>query len=297
LPAQVTAIQAAVGEPVEIIHGPQDLEKQPRYCFHELDEPNWARVQQELAEGGKVLWVCNQVNTAIAIYEHAKCLGLNALLYHSRFRYGDRVKHHRAVVDGFKPDAPPVLAVATQVAEMSLDLSATLLVTQIADPAGLIQRLGRLNRRYCGYALDAVFYPEDPKMVGFPYSENELATGLALVRAFSDQVNQAQLANWLEQLNVPSKPKDHFVLLDGKWRTYPAPLREAGYTVTALLEQDERTIETLKSSELPRYTVPLRSKNAKCWPRHKKGYLIAPADQWGYSSELGAFELKRRGAV
>ncbi len=293
LPAQVEAIRAAVGEPVEIVRGPQDLEEQPRYCFHEVDEPDWTRVQQELSEGGKVLWVCNQVNTAIAVYKHAKSLGLNALLYHSRFRYGDRVKHHRAVVDGFKQDAP-VLAVATQVAEMSLDLSATLLVTQIADPAGLIQRLGRLNRRYCGHALDAMFYPEDEKMIGFPYSQDELGTGLALVRAFSGEVNQAQLASWLEQLDVPSQPKDHFVLLDGKWRTYPAPLREAGYTVTALLGQDKATIATLRSGDLPRYTVPLPTKNVKGWERHKKGYLIAPADQWGYSAELGAFELKRR---
>lgn len=294
LPAQVEAIRSAVGEPVEIIQGPQDLEEKPRYRFHEVDKPNWERVQQELANGGKVLWVCNQVNTAIDVYEHAKGLGLNALLYHSRFRYGDRVKHHRAVVDGFKPDAFPVLAVATQVAEMSLDLSATLLVTQIADPAGLIQRLGRLNRRYCGHALDAMFYPEDPKMIGFPYCQDELDAGLALVRSFSDEVNQSQLATWLEQLHVQSQPKDHFVLLDGKWRTYPAALREAGYTVTALLEQDQATISTLKSSDLPHYTVPLPTKDIKDWQRHKKGYLIAPADQWSYSSELGAFALKKR---
>ena len=60
----------------------------------------------------------------------------------------------------------------TQVAEMSLDLSATLLVSQIADPAGLIQRLGRLNRRYCGHSLDALFYPDEK--VGYPYKEKQL---------------------------------------------------------------------------------------------------------------------------
>jgi CRISPR-associated endonuclease/helicase Cas3 len=293
LPAQVTAIQAAVGETVEIIHGPEEIEQQPRYRFHQVEQPDWPRVQQELAQGGKVLWVCNQVNTAIAVYQQAKSLGLNAVLYHSRFRYGDRVQHHRAVVDGFKHDQP-ILAVATQVAEMSLDLSATLLVTQIADPAGLIQRLGRLNRRFCGHALDALFYPEDPNMVGFPYSQDALDAGLALVRSFVGDVNQAQLATWLENLNIQSNPHDRFVLLDGKWRTYPAPLREAGYTVTALLEQDQAEIARLKPSELPRYTVPLPAKNMKDWPRHPKGYLIAPADQWGYSPEIGAYEIKRR---
>ncbi|MBF2001025.1 MAG: CRISPR-associated helicase Cas3' [Synechococcales cyanobacterium M58_A2018_015] len=289
LPAQVEAIREAVGEPVEIIQGPQDIEHLPRYRFHELAQPDWERVKQELANGGKVLWVCNQVNTAIAVYQQAKAWGLRPLLYHSRFRYGDRVEHHRAVVDAFKQNQP-VLAVTTQVAEMSLDLSATLLVTQIADPAGLIQRLGRLNRQYCGHALDALFYPDDK--VGFPYSADELDAGLALVRGFSGEVNQAQLAAWLEKLNIQGTPKNHFVWLDGKWKTYPAPLREAGYTVTALLEQDQAEIAQLKSSELPRHTVPLPTKNIKGWLRHKKGYLIAPKEQWSYDPEFGAFELK-----
>lgn len=323
LPVQIEAIRAAVGEVVEIIQGPQDLEEKPRYRFHQVDQPDWKRVQVELAQGGKVLWVCNQVNTAIAIYQHATInLGLNALLYHSRFRYGDRVQHHREVIRAFRADIflmklllhlsistdladeeasenllflawvckKPVIAIATQVAEMSLDLSATLLVTQIADPAGLIQRLGRLNRRYCGRALNAIFYP-DPAPDKRPYTEKQKTDGLALVQAFRNEVNQVQLANWLEKLGTESKPKDRFVLLDGKWRTYPAPLREAGYTVTALLEQDQTTIATLKSSDIPRYTVPLPTKNVKGWSRHRKGYLIAPAHQWGYSSELGAYEL------
>jgi CRISPR-associated endonuclease/helicase Cas3 len=47
LPAQVEAIRAAVGEPVEIIQGPQDLEEKPRYRFHEVDQPDWERVQME----------------------------------------------------------------------------------------------------------------------------------------------------------------------------------------------------------------------------------------------------------
>ncbi len=301
LPAQVEAIQKAVGERVEIIKGPKDLEELPRYRFDQVDVPDWERVKEELTRiyelpngekvCGKVLWVCNQVNTAIAIYEHAKSLGLNALLYHSRYRYEDRKDRHRDVVDGFKKDQP-ILAVTTQVAEMSLDLSATLLVTQIANPAALIQRLGRLNRKYCGHALDAIFYPEQEKMERIPYTEDEFKAGLQLVRSFQGEVNQAQLAAWLEQLNIRGKPKKDSVLLDKKWRTYPASLREGGYTVTALLEQDE-----MKTSEIPRYTVPLPAKDLKNWKRHKSGYLIAPADQWGYSSELGAYEINKRGKV
>jgi CRISPR-associated endonuclease/helicase Cas3 len=289
LPWQIQKIETAVGESIAIIQGPKDLEEQPRYRFHLADKPDWERVEAEMANGGKVLWVCNQVNAAIAVYQEAKRRNLNTVLYHSRFRYEDRVAHHRRVVDGFKPEQPPILAIATQVAEMSLDLSATLLATQIADPAGLIQRLGRLNRKYCGYALDAIFYPPDSR---YPYEQQELDAGKALIDSFSGEVNQAQLAAWLEQSSDEGKPKTRMVLLDGKWRTYPAALREAGYTVTALLEVDKPSWVKAKTSNLPRFAVPLTAKKTNHWERHPKGYLIAPKEEWNYCRNIGAQEVK-----
>jgi CRISPR-associated endonuclease/helicase Cas3 len=295
LPWQIQAIEQAVGESVNIIQGPQDLEKLPRYRFHLADAPDWERVQAEFDQGGKILWVCNQVNTAIAVFEAAQQRGLNPLLYHSRYKYGDRVNHHREVVDRFKGEGA-VMAVATQVAEMSLDLSATLLVSQIADPAGLIQRLGRLNRHYCGHALDALFYPDEK--VGFPYGQDELDMGAALLQSFGGEVCQADLASWLEQAAVQGKPDRGSVWLDGEWRTYPASLREAGYTTTVLLEQDVKTIEKLPAKLLPRYTVPLvvSGEQTKGWKKCRR-YPVAPADEWGYSSEIGAYELKARRSV
>jgi CRISPR-associated endonuclease/helicase Cas3 len=292
LPWQIEAIEKAVGEPINIIQGPQEIEVQPRYNFHYLDAPDWERVENELKNDGKVLWVCNQVNTAIDVYREAKRRKLNAVLYHSRYIYRDREKHHRAVVDGFKEDKP-IIAIATQVAEMSLDLSATLLVSQIADPAGLIQRLGRLNRKYCGRALDAIFYP-DPK-VRFPYSQEDLDNGKALVDTFSKDVNQAELANWLENLATRGNPRLDTVLLDKKWRTYPASLRLGGHNITALLEHITALLERDKkrSHNLANYTVPLPARNISKWERHKKGYLIAPASEWDYSAELGATEIKQ----
>lgn len=291
LPWQREAIEKAVGEPVVVIEGPKDLEEKARYRFHLLDEPDWERVEQELADGGKVLWVCNQVNTAIDVYRQAKARKLNALLYHSRYRYRDRVQHHRDVVDGFKPEqTEPVLAIATQVAEMSLDLSATLLVTQIADPAGLIQRLGRLNRRYCGHTLDALFYPDEK--VGFPYSEAQLEAGRTMVQSFPADVTQADLAVWLERSATQGNPELSSVLLDGAWRTYPTSLREAGYNVTAFLADDMPTIKRLPAKEWPGYTLPLPGKGSQKWDCYKF-YLIAPADKWGYSPEIGAFDVTK----
>ncbi len=329
LPWQLDAIKKAVGEPLEIIHGPKELEELPRYRFNLVDTPDWERVEQELTNKGKVLWVCNQVGTAIEVYREAKSRGINALLYHSRYRYEDRVKHHRAVIHAFKPDAPltfwlkwyiaiqnkqtveieklnvwwcisfishvicglPVLAIATQVAEMSLDLSATLLVSQIADPPGLIQRLGRLNRRYCGQALDAFFYPDTK--AGFPYSKDNLKAGKQMIETFKNEVSQADLATWLENNPTQGNPDKETVLFNTlrSWQMYPAPCRKAGHTITALLGQDLPKVEKMSAKLLPRYTVPLLlTKGVEKWKRHKKGYLIAPADQWSYSEKLGAYK-------
>jgi CRISPR-associated endonuclease/helicase Cas3 len=293
LPWQIAAIEKATGEEVTIVQGPAELEQKPRYRFHVVERPDWERVKQEMAEGGKVLWVCNQVNVAIDVYREAQKCGLNAVLYHSRFRYEDRVAHHRAVVNGFKPEAPPILAIATQVAEMSLDLSATLLVSQIAEPAGLIQRLGRLNRKYCGRALDAIFYP--PKSCK-PYTEEEIKQGEQSIHEHPGEVNQAQLAAWLERSSEQGKPRTKMVLLDGKWRTYPAALREAGYTITALLEVDKPNWEKVKTSELARYAVPLLAQKTGHWERHK-GYPIAPAKEWSYSKDFGACEAREGKAL
>lgn len=292
LPWQIDAINHAVNEPITIIYGPQDLETKFRYRFHLMDVPNWERVKAEFAAGGKILWVCNQVNTAIAAYQEAQQHGLKPLLYHSRYKYGDRVRHHREVVDRFQSN-DAVMAIATQVAEMSLDLSATLLVTQIADPAGLIQRLGRLNRLYCGHSLDALFYPDEK--VGFPYNQEQLNAGISLVQDFGREVCQADLALWLEKTAAQGDPDIDSVWLDGEWRTYPAALRQAGYTTTVLLEEDQKIIEKLPSKLLPRYTIPLvvDSNQTKGWKKFRN-YPMAPATAWGYSSDIGAYQLSRR---
>lgn len=332
LPWQLNAIKKAVGkEYIKVIPGPQEIEELPRYRFNLVNTPNWKIIQQELDNKGKVLWVCNQVGTAIKVYQQAKYRGINALLYHSRYRYEDRVKHHRAVIQAFKPDAPisfwckwyiaikskpnteclsltwwsislishilcglPILAIATQVAEMSLDLSATLLVSQICDSPGLIQRLGRLNRRYCGYARDAYFYADTK--VGFPYSQQDLTGGTTMIKSLVGEVSQKDLAAWLQNNSTQNQPDKETVLFDElrKWQMYPAPCRERGYTVTALLEQDLAKVENMSAKLLPRYTVPLLlTKEVQQWESHKKGYKIAPADEWGYSEELGAYKLQK----
>ncbi|MCG9886201.1 MAG: CRISPR-associated helicase Cas3' [Cyanobacteria bacterium] len=291
-PNQIQQIEAAVGESLEIIAGDAEREMLPRYRFcyepeHDWEALIWGRVESELTAGGKVLWVCNQVSTAITAYEKAIKQGFKPLLYHSRFRYCDRKQRHEETVNAFKGNnTGPVLAIATQVAEMSLDLSATLLISQIADPAALVQRLGRLNRgnAYCGRPLDAYFY-DDPS--DKPYDHGQLERGQQLVRAFGSPVSQADLAHWLENHPVPLQLETDSIWLDGHWRTYPGSLRDESATVTVLLEQDMPLLKQ-QPKLVHHYTVPILGSNRiQGWDRFRH-YPIAPSDQIAYDSAIGA---------
>ena len=137
---------SSIGESLETVAGPVELEALPRYQRLISDDP-WAAAEGCFKGNGKVLWVANTVRRALRYADEASARGFHPLVYHSRFRYEDRVRQHGRIISAFQEEKEPVLAIATQVAEMSLDLSADLLVTDLAPVPALIQRLGRLNRR------------------------------------------------------------------------------------------------------------------------------------------------------
>jgi len=315
---KIREVMAEIGEPIEEpIEGPKELEALERYQIHSIEQVSddlsevWTYVVEALRKGQKVLWVTNSVQDqktkrgCIDIYRLAKTkttqnlheLGIQPLIYHSRYRYRDRLEKHQAVINAFKQDEP-VLAITTQVCEMSLDISADLLISAMAPAPALIQRLGRLNRRMArneeGIRL-AVIYPWDnPK----PYETGELETGKQLIRQLMNQpkVSQKNLAEVAAGLNshVPENVKSAW--LEGDWCTYSDFLREGGYTMTVLLEQDlamvrQRANERPDCSfmaEAQGWSVPIRiPKNLRNWKRCRF-CPIAPADEIAYSEEVGA---------
>ena len=132
-------LKRAKRPPMNVLPGPSDvfpdlddLETFPRYVPEQAPADIAGRVRREIAAGGKVLWVSNTVDRAMTAAD--SIADLQPELYHSRFRYCDRVDRHKAVVAAFKTDNPkPVVGCTTQVCEMSLDLAGvTLLVTELA---------------------------------------------------------------------------------------------------------------------------------------------------------------------
>jgi len=67
------------------------------------------------------------------------------LLYHSQFIYKDRIKKEEEIYERLKEK--PFILVATQVIEVSLDISCDIMYSELAPPDAIGQRAGRLNRK------------------------------------------------------------------------------------------------------------------------------------------------------
>ncbi|WP_373527959.1 CRISPR-associated helicase Cas3' [Nostoc sp.] len=328
-PEQLQAIRQVVveqGEELdEPIEGPKELEELKRYDikyisevtdFDELKEI-WQPAIQALRNNQKVLWVTNSVKTCIEIYrtakiklaEHLPKLDIKPLIYHSRYRYKDRLDKHKAVIEAFGKDEP-AFAVTTQVCEMSLDLSADLLISAMAPAASLIQRLGRLNRRMTRQEEEArlaIIYPWDNKR---PYDSAELATGEQLIQEFSCKkgISQLDLAEVAARLHSEKVEQVKSSWLEDNWCNRPDFLREGGYTITVLLGEDETVIwdiaeqrrqELLKQGknesrmklfkqEAQAWSVPIRIEpDYREWQR-RGFYPITPINRIRYSEDVGA---------
>lgn len=225
------------GQPLAVIEGPSDLEVLPRYQIARVNDPR-EQVVQCLHEGGKVLWVSNTVDRAIDVASKAP-KGARTFVYHSHFRYVDRVKRHGELIAAFKSEGPALLA-TTQVAEMSLDLSADLLVTDIAPIPALIQRLGRLNRR----TTPQKPIPPKPCLVldvpfSLPYTDDQLSEASKWLSQLTGRAtSQRDLVEAWSQGDVPAAAPVSSMWLEGGFRTEPAPLRDTQPGLTVLLEDD-----------------------------------------------------------
>jgi CRISPR-associated endonuclease/helicase Cas3 len=256
LPEERRRAIAHVRPDLFIVHGPEEFETLRRYLINDsaTDEETWRAVDECMAAHGKVLWVRNRVEWANQTFA-ACCQRYPSLyvdLYHSRFRYKDRSLRHRRVIDNFKTPGKSALLVATQVAEMSLDLSADLLVTDLAPIPALIQRMGRLNRR------SVPEHPQPPKpvlvralpqgeaRVELPYEKSELDRSRRWLRMLvgrGQALHQRDLADTFAAYSDAKEydlatAEERAVFFSGLWRTRPGLTRGEGYTISVLLEAD-----------------------------------------------------------
>jgi len=98
----------------------------------------------------RIMVVCNTVDRAQALFglvdEVLKNHGFDVFLLHSRFLDKDREKIEKNMKACLKNPNKKTCLVTTQVCEVGLDISCDLLLTELAPPDSLIQRMGRCSR-------------------------------------------------------------------------------------------------------------------------------------------------------
>jgi len=247
------------------IAGPKELEELPRYHKVIVEDGNpLPMIEKTLKEGGKVLWVCNTVKRVMDAADVAK--HLSPMIYHSRFKYVDRVQRHKTVIDAFNGKGA-ALAICSQVAEMSLDLSADLLVTDLATVPALIQRMGRLNRRAKVGDPTKPFIVIEPEN-NLPYSTTDLEAAKVWFAKLADKdISQKQLAEAWEQSAENPPDLVPSAWLDGGPMTTVTELRETSPGITVLMRSD------VNRGEVGKYTLPMppppKAFDWRSWPKHK----------------------------
>lgn len=228
----------------------KDLEEKeihPRYNlnFAANEDEALKIAAAEYKAGKRVLWVVNTVKRCQNIAKRLKKdHEIAALVYHSRFRLMDRKTKHEATVDAFKQTEFPQIAITTQVCEMSLDLDADVLITEIAPISSLVQRFGRSNRHLEGKSEDfrarlVVYMPVSDK----PYNQkDDLETALIFLNDLPQKdISQRCLAEKLEEHSpqVRQADGDFALFLSSGYYAVPGNFREIdNFTNPCILSDD-----------------------------------------------------------
>lgn len=194
-------------------------------------------IEQEM----KILIVCNRVANAQSIYERMEELypATNKMLIHSRFKRGDRNRLEKELKDVYNTSPHACIVVATQVVEVSLDISFDLMITEAAPIDALIQRFGRINRKRTTatnrkYKPIYIIAPPEKDVDCLPYASDVLRHSFDVLPDNGELLREKDLQSMIDR--VYSEKKEGFniemdaVYVNGKWR-----LKELKHIAKAVL--------------------------------------------------------------
>jgi len=201
------------------------------------------RVINEIIEnykkGNTQFVILNTVERAKQLYKAIK-EKVSAVLYHSQFAYKDRILKENEILEleqERKELKKPYVLVATQVIEVSLDISSDVMYSELAPPDAIGQRAGRLHRKGETWKADGrkfklkVFLPYNQN----PYEKDLMQKALELVRDYERPLSYADIKEFVDkayegyELKVPSDLKKFFneaVLFGRHWKDIATPDEE-----------------------------------------------------------------------
>ncbi len=191
-----------------------------------IPDANLKEVLGTAIQGKRVLVIANTVKQAQDIFEilakiikddkQYASLSDKLWLLHSRYTLANRKEREAKIMAEFKnPKADDEkegkILVATQVVEASLDIDADVLFTEIAPLDALVQRMGRVLRRY-GPPSEEIPKPNEPNVFiwvfrnglqsgqHYVYDSDLVLLTLKLMKDLSDGSLREDYKEWLEKL-------------------------------------------------------------------------------------------------
>jgi CRISPR-associated endonuclease/helicase Cas3 len=203
------------------------------------------KVISEAQSGKRVLVVVNTVKTSQDIFKKIKELinnknlkEIKTFLIHSKFTIKDREEKERSLLNEFGNPKPSdekqgKILVSTQVIEVSMDLDADVIFTEICPIDALIQRIGRVARRY--YYIDGKIFDK---------STGEFKD-LTNFKAYEE--NKPNVFVWIR--------KDTNAYESGKGKVYNKELIEESIKILSGIQDDKIDLEYIngKTLELDEY--------------------------------------------
>lgn len=255
-----------------------------RHTVHKRADEDLAfdDLDQLLADGARVLIVANRVARAQRWFDHVREThpDVPSMLIHSRYRRKDRAKLE-GIVQWVEAFCGPAVVVATQVVEVSLDVSFDAMITDAAPLDALVQRFGRVNRRRPVPGLKPVYVIAPPDDVGAakPYA---LGAVQASYEALPDSgtLREASVQGLIDRVYpalAPSEITSHLETEDGEflmrmlWHNSKSVLMDVLEieSETGVLASDEVAFRWATWQERPLFEIPL--------PRHLARY----GARWG----------------
>lgn len=308
--SRIEAIKKAVDDRLSSpIFGDERREGKKRYSLSWMKDKEAClkRAEHALKEKKKVLWICNTVGRAIELYDLAReCYkrfdNLQIHLYHSRYKYADRIEKQKRVLESFKNHKygkRPTLVIATQVCEMSLDISADIMVSELPPFPFLIQRLGRVNRDEEDFMEIGekehnafIYRPEEAA----PYELEDLDLSEAIIRSkiLDKPISQKELARILDELQEEEEYPDSSAWVDGCWESFIRPVREGEETIPIVLAGDIPSIKAKLGGQRPTYqnlapwVIPMPIRRGMRFDSYFGGFPVIDDDYVIYDKERGA---------
>jgi CRISPR-associated endonuclease/helicase Cas3 len=170
-----------------------------------FDPQNWQRVIAEAKAGRMVLICVNTVRRAQEAFRRlrAELPEAKVLLLHSRFNMRDRSERESFIRRhaGLHAQRAPLILVATQVVEVSLDIDFDVIFSDPAPLEALVQRFGRVNRRGRIRPAAPVYVFTEPVNDRRPYPDDLIRAALGVLKDADDApIREDQVGAWLDKI-------------------------------------------------------------------------------------------------